>query len=65
MLAVSAPVDWLPLVALLPLQPPEAVQLVALLEFQARVDDPPSLTAVGFALSVTDGAGGVTVTAAT
>jgi len=53
-------VDWLPLVALLPLQPPEAVQLVALVELQLRVEEPPLTTEVGLAVIVTvGGAGGV------
>jgi len=64
--AASAPVDWLPLVALLPLHPPEAVQAVALVELQVRVEAAPLVTVVGFALNDTVGAGGgaptVTVT---
>jgi hypothetical protein len=44
---VMAPVLALPLVALLPDQPPEAVQLVALLEAQTRVADEPLVTLVG------------------
>jgi hypothetical protein len=35
-LAVSAPVDWVPLTALVPDQPPEAVQLVALVDAQVN-----------------------------
>jgi len=58
--------DWVPLVALPPLQPPEAVQLVALVELQVSVDVAPLATVVGLADSVTVGAGGgvpaVTVT---
>lgn len=46
---VSAPVDWLPLVALLPLQPPEAVQLVALADVQLSVAALPLATLAGFA----------------
>lgn len=38
--------------ALLPLHPPEAVQLVALVEFHARVALPPLVTPVGLAVSV-------------
>ena len=45
-----------PLVASVPLQPPEAVQLVALVELQARFDEPPEFTVVGFAVSDTVGA---------
>ena len=59
---MSAPVDWLPLVALAPLQPPEAVQPVALVELQVRVEDPPLATFIGFAVSVTVGAGAGAVT---
>ena len=55
---VSAPVDWLPEVALLPDQAPEAVQEVAFVEDQVRVDDPPLVTDVGFAASDTVGTGG-------
>ena len=62
MLAVNAAVDSLPLVAMLPLQPPEAVQLVASVELHVNVDDPPLLTLVGLAVSVTVGAGAVTDT---
>ena len=47
----------LPLVALLPLQPPEAVQTVALVVLQVRADELPLATLVGFAESVTVGAG--------
>ena len=57
-LAVSAPVDWLPEVALVPDQPPEAVQEVALVEDQVRVEAPPLVTEVGFAVSDTVGTGG-------
>jgi hypothetical protein len=52
----SAPVDWLPLVALAPVQPPSAVQLVALVELQVSVAEPPLATVVGDAVSVTVGA---------
>ena len=60
--AVSAEVVWLPLVALEPLQPPEAVQLVALVVVHVRVDEPPLTTEAGLAVSVTDGALEATVT---
>ena len=56
-LAVSAPVDWLPDVALVPDQPFEAVQVVALVEDQVRVEDAPLATEVGFAASYRVGAG--------
>lgn len=49
--------DSLPLRALLPLQPPDAVQLEALAEFQVIVDVPPDATAVGLAASDTVGGG--------
>ena len=63
-LAVSAPVDWLPPEgALVPDQPPEAVQ-VAFVEDQVSIEDPPYATDVGFATSDTVGIGGNTVTVA-
>jgi hypothetical protein len=46
-----------PLVALAPLQEPEAVQLVALVLLQVRVELPPDVMAVGLAEIVTVGAG--------
>jgi hypothetical protein len=52
-----------PLIALAPLQPPEAVHELALVELQDSVDAPPLATVVGFAVNVTVGAG-TTVTAA-
>jgi hypothetical protein len=58
---VSAPVLVLPLVGSFPDQPPEAVQLVALLEDQLSIAEPPLLTVVGFALKPTVG-GAVTLT---
>jgi hypothetical protein len=61
---VSAPVDWLPEVALLPDHEPEATHEVALVEDQLRVEDPPLATEVGFAVSDTAGAADVTVTVA-
>ena len=54
-MALSAPVLALPLVGSLPDQPPEAVQLFALVEDQLSVDDPPVLTVVGLALRLTVG----------
>jgi len=42
-------------VALLPLHPPEAVQAVALVEFQVRVEKAPLETATGSAESVSVG----------
>jgi len=61
---VRAPVLVLPLVALLPDQPPEAVQVVALVEDQVNVELPPLATLVGLALKETVGAGAVTETVA-
>jgi hypothetical protein len=48
--AVSEPVLCVPLVACTPVQPPEAVQAVALSEVQLRVDEPPLSTVVGDAV---------------
>jgi len=63
--AVSASLVALPLVALVPLQPPEAVHEVALVLLHVRVDMPPDATRVGLAVKFTVGAGGgVTVTEA-
>ena len=48
--AVSAPVLSVPLVALVPLQPPEAVHEVALVELHVSIDAAPLATEVGDAL---------------
>jgi hypothetical protein len=63
---VSAPADSDPDVALPPLQPPDAVQVVASVLDQLRLDALPLTTLPGFADSETVGAGvaGVTVTVA-
>lgn len=61
--AASEPVEVLPLVAWLPLHPPEAVQVVALVELQVSVEAPPIGTLFGLAVRVTVGAG-TTVTVA-
>ena len=61
-MTLSAPVLALPFVGSLPDQPPDAVQLFALLEDQLSVADPPLLTAVGLALRLTEGAGVETLT---
>jgi len=61
-LAVSALVDSLPEGALVPDQPPEAVQESAFVEDQVSVEDPPFETDGGSAASDTVGAGGNTVT---
>jgi hypothetical protein len=58
--AVSAAVDDEPLIAFDPLQPPEAVQAVALVVDQVSVDVAPFLTVLGLAAKVT--AGGFVVT---
>lgn len=58
---VRVPVDTVPLVGMLPCQPPAAMQLFASGELQVRVELPPLLTVVGVAVSVTDvGVGGRT-----
>ena len=61
-LTESAPVLCVPLVALVPLQPPEAVQEVAPVEDQVSVAEPPEVTEAGEAVRVTVGAGGGAVT---
>ena len=53
-----------PLVASLPLQPPEAVQEVAFLDDQDSVELLPLAMVLGLALKLTVGAGEVTVTVA-
>jgi hypothetical protein len=60
--AVMAAVVSVPLIAFAPDQPPDAVQLVAFVELQVSIVVPPLVTLVGFALKVTVGTGGVTVT---
>jgi hypothetical protein len=62
--AFSAPVDCVPLVGSTPLQPFDAVQLVALLELQLNAAAAPLLIVPGAALSVMVGAGTFTVTVA-
>jgi hypothetical protein len=51
--AVSAPVLSVPLVALVPLQPPEAVHEVALVELHVSMEAPPTAMDIGLAVSVT------------
>ena len=65
-LAVSGPIDWLPPEGgtLSPDQPPEAVQVVAFVEDQVSVENPPFATDGGFAASDTVATGGNTVTVA-
>lgn len=60
--ALSAAVDCEPAGAVVPLQPPDATQKVALVEDHVNVDVPPLATVVGLAVRVTVGAGVVTVT---
>jgi hypothetical protein len=55
--AVSAPVEALPLVALVPLQPADAVQELAFVLLQLSVEALPEVTEVGMAPSVTVGFG--------
>ena len=62
-MALSAPVPALPLIGSLPDQPPEAVQLAALVEDQLSVAEPPLLTVAGLALRLTVG-GAETLTVA-
>ena len=58
----SGPTDALPEAALVPVHPPLAVQLVALVALHVSVDVPPLVILDGDADIVTTGAGGVTVT---
>ncbi len=60
--ALSAPVDCEPLVGWLPDQPPEAVQEVAFVVDQLKVELPPLTTELGFAARLTVGAGAAEVT---
>jgi hypothetical protein len=52
----SAPVELVPLVAIVPCQPPEAVQVAAFSALQLRLDVPPAATVAGVAPSLTVGA---------
>jgi hypothetical protein len=61
--AFNAPVPWLPEAAFAPLQPPDAVHEVALVDVHVNVLPAPLLTDVGAAVSATDGGGVVLVTA--
>jgi hypothetical protein len=63
-LAVSTPVDWEPLSALLPLQAPDAVQAVAFVADQVSVELVPLVTELGAALTNTVGAAVLTETVA-
>jgi hypothetical protein len=59
---LTGPVDSVPLAALRPDHAPEAVQEIAVLLDQVRVEDPPTLTELGLAWMVTSGVGALTVT---
>jgi len=59
---VKAPVLWLPLVAIAPVQPPEALQDVASVELQVNIAASPRLTVIGDAVIDAVGAGGFVVT---
>lgn len=59
---MSAPVDWVPLRALVPDQAPEAVQAVALVDAQVRVALAPLLMALGPTLKLTVGSADLTET---
>ncbi len=66
LVAVSGAVPCVPIVALVPFQPPEAVHEVALVELHVSVEVPPLATEVGFADNVTVAVPGtVTVAVAT
>jgi hypothetical protein len=56
-LLVRAPIDCDPLIALVPDQPPDAVQDVALLADQLKVELLPLATVLGLADKLTVGAG--------
>jgi hypothetical protein len=58
--AVSAPLDCEPLIPFVPDQPPEAVQAVALVEDQLKVDALPLARVLGLAVKLTVGIGVVT-----
>ncbi len=51
--AANGPVDCVPLIDLVPLQPPEAAQELALVAVQVKVEEALLAMAVGFAVSVT------------
>jgi len=60
--ALNAPVPWLPETAFVPLQPPDAVHDVALVDDHVKVLLPPLATEVGDADNETVGAGVALVT---
>jgi hypothetical protein len=61
---VNTPLDSLPAIPLLPDHAPDAVQEVAPVDDQLRVEEPPLTTELGFVASDTVGTGAVTVTLA-
>lgn len=63
-LAMSTPVDCVPLTGLPPSQPPEAVQAVAFADDQVRVELLSLAIVLGLALMLTVGVGDVTETVA-
>jgi hypothetical protein len=64
-LLVKVPVDIVPLLGMLPCQPPKAVQAVAPGDLHVRVELPPLPTVVGAAVNVSDAATGVATDTAT
>ena len=61
--AARTPVDCVPITGLLPDQAPEAVQEVALVDDQLKLELPPLATVLGLALRLTVAVGfGLTVT---
>jgi hypothetical protein len=60
---VSGPVLWLPLLARVPLQPPDAMHESAFVELHVNVELPPTATVTGAAARDTVGTG-ITVTVA-
>jgi hypothetical protein len=63
-LADRAPVDCEPLIAFAPVQAPEALQAVALVELQVRAELAPAAIELGLTLKLTVGVGLVTETVA-
>ena len=59
--ALPGVTDWEPLVALAPDQATEAVQVVAPVVDQVRVDEPPKVMVAGLGVMVRVGAAGLTV----
>jgi hypothetical protein len=62
-LAVKAPVLWVPLTAFAPVQPPEAVHDVEFVELQVSVEDAPPAIGLGLAVSVAVGTGAMVTVA--